>query len=289
MAAGTVQIVVWNVAHGSAIYVKTPNSRSILLDAGSSDDFSPARWLHARQGLTALDLFVLSHHHPGHVRDLANVHQLTPPRTFRHNPTSRTMPAAADPFESSGESYAALDHLHGLEDAETIDVAADDPSPDAWGGLCVESFCNSAVEHALDGLNDYSVATFLEFGNLTFLFPGDLESAGWQALMKNPAFYIRSMPARQNESQIRVLVAPRHGHTAGLHLPFLRLYRPHLTIISGPPGDADMAYSSYAECTAGYDVVDRRSGQTRTRWVLKPKRNDFVLITSDDTGIQVIA
>jgi hypothetical protein len=25
------------------------------------------------------------------------------------------------------------------------------------------------------------------------------------------------------------------------------------------------------------------------RWVLKPKQNDFVLITSDDTGIQVVA
>jgi beta-lactamase superfamily II metal-dependent hydrolase len=284
MATGTVQIVVWSVAHGSAIYVKTPNGRSILLDAGNSDDFSPARWLHAHRGLRELDLFVLSHHHGGHVRDLANVERLTPPLAFRDNPAARAIRV-----DDNADAYAALDRLRTLSDAETLDGAADEPSPDAWGGLWVESFYNSTGEHALAGLNDYSVATFLEFGNLTFLFPGDLEIAGWQALMKNPAFYIRSMPARQNPSQVRVLVAPRHGHTAGLHLPFLRLYRPHLTVISGPLGDAHMAYSSYAECTGGYDVVDRRSGQVQKRWVLKPKQNDFVLIASDDTGIQVIA
>src|SRR4029450_549664 len=94
MAASTVQIVVWNVAHGSAIYVKTPNGRSILLDAGNSDDFSPAGWLRTHQGLAKLDLFVLSHHHDGHVRDLANVIRFTPPLAFHHNPSSRDALAA---------------------------------------------------------------------------------------------------------------------------------------------------------------------------------------------------
>jgi hypothetical protein len=51
MADNQLEIVVWNVEHGSATYAKTPNGRHILMDAGASQAFSPASWLKEGYGI----------------------------------------------------------------------------------------------------------------------------------------------------------------------------------------------------------------------------------------------
>ena len=63
------KIIVWNVAHGLAITLITPNQRLIAYDAGRSEDLSPLTEL-MRAGWNQLDYFFLSHPHADHLRDI---------------------------------------------------------------------------------------------------------------------------------------------------------------------------------------------------------------------------
>ena len=54
----TLKIIVWNVQHGSAAYIPTPNSKHIATDLGASEatngGFSPLAHLQ-REGISKLD------------------------------------------------------------------------------------------------------------------------------------------------------------------------------------------------------------------------------------------
>jgi glyoxylase-like metal-dependent hydrolase (beta-lactamase superfamily II) len=74
-------MIIWNVAHGLAVTLITPNQRLIAYDAGRSEDLSPLTELE-RAGWSQLDYFFLSHPHADHLRDidaLIRMHGGSPP------------------------------------------------------------------------------------------------------------------------------------------------------------------------------------------------------------------
>jgi competence protein ComEC len=274
------EIVTWNVAHGSAMYVRTPNNRSILLDGGASEDFSPARHLHDRYGLRATDMFILSHGDCDHVRDLPEICRLVPPRSFCRNPTApRALTFPTDP--PTADPLRTLDLFQsGYNDAvpagELVSV------PTNWGGVEVQLFWNDGNVYEFDCLNDYSVVTVMNYGMLCFVFPGDLEAPGWEAMMARTDFLRATTQARY-----RVLVAPHHGHTAGVYSPFLAHFQPHLTLISGAYGDPHTDSRTYDAASIGLPVVNKSAGTMSTCRVLTTKRNDHVLLQATDLSLRV--
>jgi beta-lactamase superfamily II metal-dependent hydrolase len=87
MADGKLDIVVWDVAHGSAIYMNMPNGRHVFLDAGASEDFSPVDWLRANHGIQQADALILSHQDSDHLRDIGKIWSTLNPRVFYRNNT----------------------------------------------------------------------------------------------------------------------------------------------------------------------------------------------------------
>ena len=77
----TLQIVVWNVQHGSAAYIQTPNSKHIAIDLGASEastgGFSPLACLQ-RQGINKLDHVTITHPHMDHFDDILRFDALDP-------------------------------------------------------------------------------------------------------------------------------------------------------------------------------------------------------------------
>jgi competence protein ComEC len=274
------QIIVWNVEHGSAIYVRTPNGRSIIMDAGASSDFSPARWLYYQYNISKADLFILSHADTDHIRDIENVDVLLSPYAFYRNGTSPrhlkypTYPPTTNPLRYFHDFDARYSAPLTLGSPLTLDRSN-------WGNLAIELKYNQYPEHEFTKLNDYSVATFLMYGNLEFLFPGDLEAPGWEALMQRNDFRVLSTPSPTNHNEIRILVAAHHGREAGVYKPFLDLYRPHLTIVSDQYGSPYTANQTYWNATEGFPVYDRQTNQTRMRCVVSTKINDYILIRAD--------
>src|SRR5438874_878333 len=70
-------ITIWDVNHGSAAHIKTPNNRHIVLDLGNADGFSPLQTLYA-QGLRTLDVAVITHPHRDHIDDIFSFSFLNP-------------------------------------------------------------------------------------------------------------------------------------------------------------------------------------------------------------------
>ncbi len=288
MTENKLQIVTWNVAHGSASYAKTPNGRSILFDAGSSEEFSPANWLYEKYGLRETDLFILSHTHADHISDIENVGNLIKPKVLIRNksvPKNLAYPEFPPIKNPHKYYYEVFDKPY----SQTVTSDSPESSSQAsnWGGVKIKTFFNSLSEK-FTKLNDYSVVTFLLFGNLEYLLPGDLEEPGWNALMEeNPDFLALSTPSRTNINEVRILVAAHHGREAGVYKPFLDLYQPHLTIVSDKYGSSYTAYPTYYQASQGYAVYDWEKKTTTTRRVLTTKVNYMVLVSASGSDVRV--
>lgn len=149
-------------------------------------------------------------------------------------------------------------------------------NPANWGGVIISTFWPTPINN-FDRLNNYSLVTVLDYEGLSFVFPGDLESPGFAALMKYPPFVTATAPG----NRYRVLIAPHHGHVAGVHQPFLDHFAPHLTIISGAWGDPHTDTATYTVASSGLRVKNRSTNRATTCQVLTTKRNDFVLLQAD--------
>jgi beta-lactamase superfamily II metal-dependent hydrolase len=284
MSSDELRVVVWNVEHGSAAYARTPNDRSIVLDAGSSLQFSPARWLKEQYGVEQAHWFIVSHPHADHISDVVNVDELLKPCVFSRNkstPESLVYPNGRpqnDPLKRYRDFCERYCHP----------LSADSPyqaTPESnWGGVRVTEFTPSGDYSTL---NNYSMATYLLYGNLEILFPGDLETGGWEELMKDSKFRSLATPSSTNSNETRILVAAHHGHKQGVHVPFLELYQPHLTIMSDKWGDENTDYSTYRAYSQGFSVYDCATKRYETKKILTTKTNDYVLIVSKGGTVSV--
>ena len=63
------RLMMWNVQHGSAAYIQTPNGNHIVIDLGAGDDFSPLKHLW-ECGIRKLDHVTITHPHMDHIEDI---------------------------------------------------------------------------------------------------------------------------------------------------------------------------------------------------------------------------
>jgi beta-lactamase superfamily II metal-dependent hydrolase len=276
MASGDLEIVTWDVQHGVSLFVSTPNNRTIILDAGASDAFSPVDWLRGKFQLQRLDGLIISHPHADHVREVGRIHSELNPQVLLRN---RAIPASilypdGPPTTDPLKSYDALDRAYNSPGDPTDRFY----NPANWAGVQIRTFHNSAPQQQFTNVNDYRVVIILDFGSLKFFFPGDLESPGWQALMACDDFRAACVSM---VPQVRVLLTPHHGHTAGVYKPFLELYQPAVTIISAVHGDQHIDPDSYRNASSGWPVYDSRASQTQQARVVTTKMNDYVLVRLD--------
>lgn len=287
MGSGRLEIVVWNVEHGAAILVNTPNDRIVLLDAGASDDFSPAEWLSQRHKVSSSHLMILSHADADHIRDIEKVDCLIRPAAFFRNKTVPdnlvypTMPPQTNPLKY----YYEVFNRRYTQDVLPGSPLAFNPVSN-WGGVRIAPFYIGAAERVFGKLNDYSVATWITLGHLKFLFPGDLEAPGWEALFNKQAFRDMATPGQAGE--VRILVAAHHGRKHGVYKPFLDHYKPHISIISDHYGVEHTDAETYRQASLGYPVWHSGSSAWDTRYTISTKMNNFVLIATDGSDVRII-
>ena len=79
-----VTVVFWDVQHGNAVYIKTPNNRHIVIDLGTGSygnnnlEFSPLLHLKNRWNVNQLDYVIVTHPHQDHIDDILNFEKLFP-------------------------------------------------------------------------------------------------------------------------------------------------------------------------------------------------------------------
>ena len=82
----TMRFITWDVEHGSAAYIKTPNGKHIAVDLGArratDAGFRPLAYLRQNYGVTQLDAVIITHPHLDHIEDIMNFDGLSP-KSFR--------------------------------------------------------------------------------------------------------------------------------------------------------------------------------------------------------------
>lgn len=248
------EITVWDVQHGSATYIKTPNNRHIVVDLGDNGtEFSPLGTLYAR-GVRQLDGVIVTHPHRDHMDDIYNLalHTVLTFTTPRHL-TEQAIRAGNRTIDASVVTrYLEIRNAYSF----SVPPANTLTAPVNFGGVNFQIFSPHLCE---DGnLNNHSLVIVVSYAGLKMVIPGDNEAPSWNELLGDFSF-------RLAISGADVLLATHHGRDAGWCAElFEAMGKPRLVLISdGRFGDTS-ATGRYSNQTRGWTVYDA-GGTSETR------------------------
>ncbi len=269
------EFVFWDVQHGSACYIKTPNRRHMVVDLGTGSysenkAFSPLLHLNTKYGVQELDYVVITHPHRDHIDDIFNFNKLRPStlRCPRHLTQAQVLEGNKKEDNDKVNEYLKISaqYAERIEPGSSSDATASMQ----WGGVKMSFF--RSYNCSATNLNNHSIVTIFEYATSKVMIPGDNEAESWKELIKDSGF----VSAAKN---LDVLVAPHHGRKAGYCAElFEAIGKPYVTIISDGPYSDTSATSNYGNQSKGWRVYypddsyeDRFCVTTRQNGVVRVK------------------
>ena len=211
------KIDIFDVGHGNCALVTCPNGKRIMVDCGYRSD--PSWFPSVALAGQSIDLLVFSNLDEDHVGDLPRIwHDMTP-GSILSNP-SVTAPALATMKSEHGMGYGVRQAYAILRSRGTGLTGR----PADFGLVNPQAYYNRYRTDFTD-TNNLSLAFFVSYGTFTILFAGDLETAGWRALLKWPDF-------RRNLASVNILVASHHGRANGQCEEVFDICRPDIVVFS---------------------------------------------------------
>lgn len=257
---------IFDVDHGFAALHSSASGINTMFDCGHSSitGFRPSQHLRATTFYPTLSRLIVSHADEDHVSDLPGLLRVARPGTFYRNrsipnATLHQLKAQKGPIREGVSAYLSLDREYTLP----LGPRLGEP---AFYDLDVECFYNDYPRFA--DTNNLSLVSFASFGALGFVFPGDLERAGWLALLANPAF-------RAKLARVNVFVASHHGRASGYCPEVFDVCTPHLIIISDEPVQYESQVVPYSRHSIGVPF-----GDGSTRRVLSTRKDGHLTFTS---------
>ena len=216
---GEMILRVWDVEHGACAMVQhamgQQGGKLAMIDSGSTDDWRPSNYICGHLGRSTLDYLFITNADQDHMSDLQGLWNagITIPVMYR-NPSY------------TGEQMRQIKRQSGLlsADAEryvsacsSFSVPVSEPFDLHMGGITATTFWNPYPTFM--DTNNLSLVVFIKYSNFKILFPGDLEKAGWRALLQRPDFC----------AELRgtdVLVASHHGRESGYCADIFNYFTP---------------------------------------------------------------
>ncbi|MDD3467957.1 MAG: MBL fold metallo-hydrolase [Campylobacterales bacterium] len=267
---GEAKVVFWDVQHGHAAYIKTPNNRHIVVDLGigsydSDETFSPLKYL-KNSGIGQLDYVVITHPHLDHIDDILNFDSMNPKVLLRPKKLSRDdiMRDVRDEDRGKFEKYFEIDQRYSasIKNGSYNDTK----DPNNWGGMVLKSF--SPLECATSNINNHSIIFVIEYATTKIVFTGDNESCSFNELMQKDNF-------KNTIKNADILLAPHHGRDSGYHNDFISQVNPSLTVISDGRFNENSATSKYSSKSRGWSVV-KADGSESKRYALTTRQDGIV-------------
>ena len=270
------KIVIWDVQHGSASYIRTPNNQHIAIDLGtgswSDSTFSPLRHLKNR-GVTQLDCVIITHPHSDHLDDISNFNDLNPRVLHIPNHISE---ASIRKSNRDIDSNIISKYIE-ISKRYNGPVLTNPLYSTNNGGADIQTFVPTGCSES--NINNHSIVTVLSYAGSKILIPGDNEPASWKELLQRNDF----ISAIKNTD---ILVAPHHGRDSGFCNELFDYISPILTIISDGRFCDTSATGRYANKTQGCTVY-RRNGGTVERKCVTTRNDGVVLIEVESFGRKV--
>lgn len=248
---GKVKMRVWDVKHGNAIYIKTPNEKHIVIDLGVGDysegqeDRSPLETLANHYKIGKIDYLIITHPHKDHIKDILNLDKLgLGPRSCRRPRTfdiSTLMDGVRFGDRPIFEKYIQIDSEYN----QPVSSERDTRNPDNYGGVSIQFFQNGTLDDT--NLNNHSIITVIDYASIRIVIPGDNEYGSLEKFMQRQDF-------KDAVKDCNILIAPHHGRESAYHPEFVSYCNPHLTIVSDGSICNTSANSSYSVNSRGWNI-----------------------------------
>lgn len=253
------KVTIFNVKHGACALVECDDRSMVMIDCGSHSDldWNPGDYLRERE-VDRLDALIITNYDEDHVRGLPNLLSTVKVDTLYRN----TSVSPDDLTKLKSETGAGAGITRLIEMAKRYSQNPQTGAGNALPNLKIKTFRNSYP--AFEDENNLSLVTYIEAHGVGFLFPGDLEAAGWKALLES------NKSLREAVKKVHILVASHHGRQSGVYEPLFDTYgcKPIHIVIS----DRDYVYESqrtvpyYAsKCSGAYVGTEGRRYVLTTR------------------------
>lgn len=278
-------MVVWDVQHGNAIYMRTPNGTNIMFDIGTGSyaegkEFSPLKYLKSKLGTDfTLDYLVISHPHADHISDIKNMFEenLKPRVLSRPKGIDEGFIRSSNKSEDSDliKLYLELDKTYTAPVPEHINPHY----PQNNGGVEIQIFFQQ--ERGLSNLNNHSLVAVVSYRGQKILLPGDLEEPGWKALLEREDF-------REAIEGTTIYVASHHGREAGYCSDIFQLFKPDVVLVSDGRFSDTSVTDRYYNHAKGAEVIYRKTNEKDIRYVVTTRSDGSIYIEIDFYGNRVI-
>jgi len=268
--------IFWDVQHGSATYIKTPNGKHLVVDLGtgshkspSSDarePFSPLRHLKNKYGVKQLDGVTITHPHRDHLDDIFMFEDLSPKVLSR----PKGIPAKDIRAGNRKSDQKVIDKYLEIDRRYNLPVSSDeDPyEPSNNGGVTFTKFHPKSADTS--ELNNRSIVVVVEYAESKLLITGDNEAAAWSELLGRHDF-------RTAIAGTDILLAAHHGRESGYCKELFDHISPKLTIISDGRFCDTSATDRYSKHSSGW-MVYKRSGGTERRYCVTTREDGVITV-----------
>jgi len=266
------EIVFWDVQHGNASYIRTPNGKHIACDLGTgsyesgSKEFSPLLHLENKWGVKQLDYVIITHPHKDHIDDMMNFDKLSP-RVFmrpRHLPKEEIMKNVRKQDKPLFKKYFEIDEKYTKDVPESENPRL----PANNGGVNIEVFTPTSC--STSNINNHSIVTVLSYAESKVILTGDNEPPSWKELLGKASFV-------NSKKGADILLAPHHGRDSGFYKELFDHFSPYLTVISDGRWCDTSATDRYDDVTKGWKVYYRSGGEEK-RYCLTTRNDGYVVV-----------
>lgn len=261
---------IFDVEHGACAMLGLPDGGLAMIDSGHNDStgWRPSEFIRYTLGRTVVDHLFIQNADNDHLSDLARLrwHGVDVDILYR-NPTHSPCALRAMKKDGTTPGIERFIEMCGLY---TTPVPALPVSP---SGVTYSAFWNPWPW--LNDPNDLSLVVFIKYGPFKILFPGDIEQAGWENLMRLPSFV-------QELFGTTILVASHHGRESGLYKDIFKYFTPAAVVISDKPVVHLTQDCDYTPHVSPFGV--RVINQTRRRHVLTTRRDGDILFRIQSDG-----
>lgn len=268
-------IKIWDVEHGAcAMITHSQSNRLAMVDSGhnQTENWRPSDYIRRFHG-ARLDYLFITNADQDHMSDLAGLRDAgIVVSTLTRNPAVSAdnlerIKRDGGPLTRDAEEFLRLHRSYTHPIGEPFDAN--------MGGITQVSFYNSHPEFT--DTNNLSLAVFFRYNGFKILFPGDLECAGWRALLRNQAFV-------DELAGTTILVASHHGRENGYCDDVFDYCSPRAVVFS----DKSVVHTTQ-ETTDRYRQVVADPGvlvATTKKWrrVLTTRRDGHISFVVQDDG-----